>query len=104
MRWFRRKADPSCFLVPSSPNLVPLDVIKGAGSEHIPLPEGQNATVADFHSIRTKTADSPTWLTSGFYKITAGPPAPLHYTCEETKYILSGQLDILVSCLSPWHI
>ncbi|KAL2203594.1 hypothetical protein CC79DRAFT_1311454 [Sarocladium strictum] len=81
--------------MPDSPNLVPLDVIKGAGSEHIPLPEGQNATVADFHSIRTKTTDSPTWLTSGFYKITAGPPSPLHYTCEETKYILSGQLDIL---------
>jgi hypothetical protein len=33
-----------------SGNLVPLTVIKGAGHEFIPLPQGDNATVADFHT------------------------------------------------------
>ena len=33
-----------------SGNLVPLTIIKGAGHEFIPLPQGENATVADFHS------------------------------------------------------
>ncbi|RSM06000.1 hypothetical protein CDV31_009334 [Fusarium ambrosium] len=55
-----------------SANLVPLTIVKGAGHEFIPLPQGENATTADFHSIRTKTTDSPTHLTSGFYKIVAG--------------------------------
>ncbi|KAI7781867.1 uncharacterized protein LA080_014048 [Diaporthe eres] len=76
-------------------NLVPLTVVKGAGYEFIPLPQGENATVADFHSIRTKTTDSPSYFTSGFYKITAGPARPAHYTFEETKYVLSGQIDVL---------
>ena len=79
-----------------SSNLVPLTVVKGAGHEFIPLPKGENATVADFHSIRTKTTDSPTYLTSGFYRITAGPSRPASYNFEETKYILSGQIDVLV--------
>lgn len=84
-----------------SANLVPLTIVKGAGHEFIPLPQGENATTADFHSIRTKTTDSPTHLTSGFYKIVAGKARPAHYNFEETKYILSGQIDILVcqSCL-----
>lgn len=50
-----------------------------------------------FGRIRTKTTDSPTYFTSGFYKITAGPARPANYTFEETKYVLSGQIDILVS-------
>jgi len=79
-----------------SNNLVPLTVIKGAGHEFIPLPQGENATTADFHSIRTKT-ESPAHFTSGFYKIEAGPQRPAHYTFEETKYVLSGQIDVLVS-------
>lgn len=79
-----------------SSNIVPLTIIKGAGQEFIPLPNGENATTADFHSIRTKTADSPSHLTSGFYKITAGPERPASYTFEETKYVLSGQIDVLV--------
>lgn len=29
---------------------VPLTIVKGAGHEFIPLPNGENATVADFHS------------------------------------------------------
>lgn len=78
-----------------SANLVPLTVIKGAGHEFIPLPQGENATTADFHSIRTKT-ESPAYVTSGFYKIEAGPQRPAHYTFEETKYVLSGQIDVLV--------
>lgn len=79
-----------------SGNLVPLTVIKGAGHEFIPLPRGENATTADFHSIRTKTG-SPAHITSGFYKIEAGPQRPAHYNFEETKYVLSGQIDVLVS-------
>ena len=80
-----------------SNNLVPLTVIKGAGHEFIPLPQGENATTADFHSIRTKT-ESPAHFTSGFYKIEAGPARPAHYNFEETKYVLNGQIDVLV-CL-----
>jgi hypothetical protein len=83
--------------------LVPLTVIKGAGSEFIPLPAGQNATVADFHSIRTDTKDTPSYFTSGFYKIEAGPSRPAHYDFEETKYILQGQIDILV-CINVFSI
>ena len=78
-----------------SGNLVPLTIIKGAGHEFIPLPQGENATVADFHSIRTNTKDTPSYFTSGFYKIEAGPARPAHYNFEETKYILNGQIDIL---------
>jgi hypothetical protein len=78
-----------------SNNLVPLTVIKGAGHEFIPLPQGENATTADFHSIRTKT-ESPAHITSGFYKIEAGPARPAHYNFEETKYVLNGQIDVLV--------
>lgn len=78
-----------------SGSLVPLTVIKGAGHEFIPLPQGENATTADFHSIRTKT-ESPAYFTSGFYKIEAGPARPAHYTFEETKYVLNGQVDVLV--------
>lgn len=81
-----------------SSNIVPLTVIKGAGHEFIPLPEGENAVTADFHSIRTKT-ESPAYFTSGFYKIEAGPERPASYTFEETKYVLSGQIDILVCSL-----
>ena len=82
-----------------SSNLVPLTIIKGAGHEFIPLPQGQNATTADFHSVRTKTTESPAHITSGFYKIEAGPQRPAHYNFEETKYVLSGQIDVLV-CFS----
>ncbi|EUC50387.1 hypothetical protein COCMIDRAFT_82044, partial [Bipolaris oryzae ATCC 44560] len=82
----------------SSFPLVPLTIIKGAGHEFIALPKGDNATVADFHTTQTRTTStstSPTTLTSGFYKITAGPPKPASYTFEESKYVLSGQIDVL---------
>lgn len=84
------------YLLKVSSSAVPLTVIKGAGHEYIPLPAGENATVADFHSIRTNTTDSPSHLTSGFYKIEAGPAKPAAYNFEETKYVLSGQIDVLV--------
>ncbi|KAF4994617.1 hypothetical protein FGRMN_5662 [Fusarium graminum] len=85
-----------------SGNLVPLTVIKGAGHEFIPLPQGENATTADFHSIRTKT-ESPAHITSGFYKIEAGPERPAHYNFEETKYVLSGQIDVLDEATGITH-
>ncbi|CAD0105758.1 unnamed protein product, partial [Aureobasidium uvarum] len=86
-----------------SGDLVPLTIIKGAGHEYIPFPSGENATVADFHSIRTNTTDTPSYLTSGFYKIASGKPYPLHYTCEETKYVISGQIDVLDEATGVTH-
>ncbi|CAG7944664.1 unnamed protein product [Penicillium salamii] len=83
-------------------NLVPLTVIKGASHEFIPLPQGENATTADFHSIRTKT-ESPAHFTSGFYKIEAGPARPAHYNFEETKYVLNGQIDVLDEATGITH-
>ncbi|KAF2846611.1 hypothetical protein T440DRAFT_432277, partial [Plenodomus tracheiphilus IPT5] len=86
-----------------SNQLVPLTIIKGAGHEFIPLPQGENATVADFHTIRTKTTPTPSHLTSGFYKITAGPARPAAYDFEETKYVLSGQIDVLDEATGITH-
>ncbi|THW37966.1 hypothetical protein D6D22_06974 [Aureobasidium pullulans] len=83
--------------------LVPLTIIKGASQEFIPFPTGENATVADFHSIRTSTTYSPSYLTSGFYKIEKGKAYPLHYTCEETKYVISGQIDVLDEATGVTH-
>ncbi|KAJ1717842.1 hypothetical protein NYO67_196 [Aspergillus flavus] len=94
------QGDPTSQCVSS--DLVPLTVIKGAGHEFIPLPKGENATTADFHSIRTQT-ESPAYFTSGFYKIEAGPQRPAHYTFEETKYVLSGQIDVLDEATGITH-
>jgi uncharacterized cupin superfamily protein len=116
------------FLVPQN---VPLTIIKGAGHEFIPIPQGESAIVADFHSyvahffifhrtyplipstcfiqlishsIRTQTTDSPAYLTSGFYKIQAGPTRDIpQYTYEETKYVLSGQIDVLDEATGITH-
>jgi len=79
-----------------SSNLVPLTVYKGAGHEHIPFAAGSPHITADFHSIRTKT-EAPAYVTSGFYKVEAGPKLSAHYAFEEAKYVLSGQIDVLVS-------
>ena len=65
-----------------SSNLVPLTVYKGAGHEHIPFVAGSPHITADFHSIRTKT-DAPAYVTSGFYKVEAGPKLSAHYAFEE---------------------
>jgi hypothetical protein len=51
-----------------SQKYVPLTIIKGAGHEYIPIPEGESAIVADFHSYvnhiicifpRPKAHDNP---------------------------------------------
>lgn len=57
----------------------------------------------DISRIRTQTIDSPSYLTSGFYKIEAGPAKPLHYACEETKYVISGQIDVLDEATGITH-
>lgn len=83
---------------------VPLTVVKGAGFEHIPFAAANSSSTlaglphitADFHSIRTKT-DSPAYITSGFYKVEAGPALNANYGFEEAKYVLQGQIDVFVS-------
>ncbi|KAL5385719.1 hypothetical protein DPSP01_004504 [Paraphaeosphaeria sporulosa] len=87
-----------------SQRAVPLTVIKGAGHEYIPIPEGESAIVADFHSVRTETKDNPSYLTSGFYRIQPGPTRNIpSYTYEETKYVLSGQIDVLDEATGVTH-
>ena len=54
-----------------------------------------SSSPSNSNSIRTQTKDTPSYFTSGFYKIEAGPARAAHYTFEETKYILNGQIDIL---------
>lgn len=82
----------------SSSALVPLTVYKGAGHEHVPFAaNGSPHITADFHSIRTKT-EAPAYVTSGFYKVEAGPKLSAHYAFEEAKFVLSGQIDVYVSC------
>ncbi|KAF3042010.1 hypothetical protein E8E11_005961 [Didymella keratinophila] len=91
-------------LTPAVPSAVPLTVIKGAGHEHIPIPAGETAIVADFHSIQTQTKDNPTYLTSGFYRIQPGPTRDIPaYTYEETKYVLQGQIDVLDEATGVTH-
>lgn len=80
-----------------SNNLVPLTIIKGAGHEHIPIPEGDCAIVADFHSIKSQRTDSTPYLTTGFYRVVPGPTRYGSYDYEETKYVLKGQIDVTVS-------
>ncbi|KAJ5239004.1 hypothetical protein N7468_003623 [Penicillium chermesinum] len=93
-RWKRLPARAALTIGSIVSGLVPLTVIKGAGHEFIPLPQGENAITADFHFIRTQT-ESPAHITSGFYKIESGPERPAHYNFEETKYVLNGQIDVL---------
>ena len=86
-----------------SGNIVPLTVIKGAGYEHIPFAAANSSSTlaglphitADFHSIQTKT-DAPAYVTSGFYKVEAGPVLNAHNAFEEAKYVLQGQIDVFV--------
>jgi hypothetical protein len=94
----------SPILTHTVPSAVPLTVIKGAGHEHIPIPAGESAIVADFHSIQTQTKDNPTYLTSGFYRIQPGPTRDIPaYTYEETKYVLQGQIDVLDEATGVTH-
>ncbi|TIA44027.1 hypothetical protein D6C83_06041 [Aureobasidium pullulans] len=62
-----------------------------------------NAGQIKDEDIRTSTTDSPSYLTSGFYKIEKGKAYPLHYTCEETKYVISGQIDVLDEATGVTH-
>lgn len=83
-----------------STKVTPLTVIKGAGHESIPIPQGATATLADFHTTQTKT-NSPAHITSGFYRIIAGPARSAAYDYEESKYVLSGQINVLVCQYTP---
>ncbi|KAK3621741.1 hypothetical protein LTR56_022633 [Elasticomyces elasticus] len=94
----------SAYRLSVSLKAVPLTIIKGAGQEFIPIPEGESAIVADFHSVRTQTTSSPTHLTSGFYRIRAGPTRDIPtYDYEESKYVLDGQIDILDEATGITH-
>ncbi|CAH0042959.1 unnamed protein product [Clonostachys rhizophaga] len=83
--------------------IVPITVVRGAGAEFIPIPENSCAIVADFHTTRTKATESPTHITSGFYKITPGAPRTAVYDYEESKYVLNGQIDILDEATGKTH-
>ena len=72
-------------------------MIKGAANETLPLPNGQNAALGDIFSAATETKHSKCLLTSGFYRIEKGAPRPANYDYEESKMILRGEIDILVS-------
>ncbi|KAJ5143009.1 uncharacterized protein N7515_001796 [Penicillium bovifimosum] len=52
--------------------------------------------------MRTAT-ESPAHITSGFYKIEAGPERPATYTYEETKYVLSGEIDVFDEATGITH-
>lgn len=83
-----------------SNNIVPLTIIKGAGHEHIPIPEGECAIIADFHSVKSQSSHSTPYLTTGFYRVVPGPTRFGAYDYEETKYVLKGQIDITVRAQS----
>lgn len=80
----------------SNNKIVPLTIIKGAGHEHIPIPEGECAIIADFHSIKSQSSHSTPYLTTGLYRVVPGPTRYGEYDYEETKYVLKGQIDITV--------
>ncbi|KAJ5447933.1 Ethanolamine utilization EutQ [Penicillium cf. griseofulvum] len=86
----------------SNTTSFPLLLSKAPATSLYPSPQGENATTADFHSIRTKT-ESPAHFTSGFYKIEAGPERPASYNFEETKYVLNGQIDVLDEATGITH-
>lgn len=80
----------------SNNKIVPLTIIKGAGHEHIPIPEGECAIIADFHSVKSQSSHATPYLTTGFYRVVPGPTRYGVYDYEETKYVLKGQIDITV--------
>ncbi|KAF1974710.1 hypothetical protein BU23DRAFT_588825 [Bimuria novae-zelandiae CBS 107.79] len=89
---------------------VPLTVVKGAGYEHIPFAAANSSSTlaglphitADFHSVRTKTK-APAYITSGFYKVEAGPVLKANYAFEEAKYVLQGQIDVFDEATGVTH-
>jgi uncharacterized cupin superfamily protein len=55
-------------------------------------------------SIRTQTTDSPTYITSGFYRVQAGPVRDIpQFESEESKYVLNGQIDVLDEATGIMH-
>ncbi|RBR25050.1 uncharacterized protein FIESC28_02174 [Fusarium coffeatum] len=87
----------------SNNKIVPLTIIKGAGHEHIPIPEGECAIIADFHSVKSQSAHSTPYLTTGFYRVVPGPTRYGEYDYEETKYVLKGQIDITDEATGKTH-
>ncbi|WWC88930.1 uncharacterized protein L201_003845 [Kwoniella dendrophila CBS 6074] len=84
--------------------LVPLTVIKGASHANLPLMAGENAGLGDILETRTKTKEEKgTFVTSGFYRIVAGPARPAHYAYEEAKLVLRGEIDILDEATGITH-
>jgi hypothetical protein len=63
-----------------SQKAVPLTIIKGAGNEYIPIPEGESAIVADFHSYVSSPKNiipiphSPTKILLTPYLVSAPKP------------------------------
>ncbi|KAH7174118.1 uncharacterized protein B0J16DRAFT_387943 [Fusarium flagelliforme] len=90
-------------LAKDSEPIVPLTIIKGAGHEHIPIPEGECAIIADFHSVKSQSAHSTPYLTTGFYRVVPGPTRYGEYDYEETKYVLKGQIDITDEATGKTH-
>ncbi|KOS37010.1 hypothetical protein ACN38_g12219 [Penicillium nordicum] len=86
-----------------SNKIVPLTIIKGAGHEHIPIPEGDCAIIADFHSIKSQSSHSTPYLTTGLYRVVPGPTRYGAYDYEETKYVLKGQIDITDEATGKTH-
>jgi ethanolamine utilization protein EutQ (cupin superfamily) len=71
---------------------------------HLPTPQSPRQPCLTVTSIRTQTTDSPTYLTSGFYRIKAGPTRNIPtYDYEETKYVLNGQIDVLDEATGVTH-
>ncbi|RGP76918.1 ethanolamine utilization [Fusarium longipes] len=87
----------------SNNKIVPLTIIKGAGHEHIPIPEGECAIIADFHSIKSQSSHATPYLTTGFYRVVPGPTRYGEYDYEETKYVLKGQIDITDEATGKTH-
>ncbi|WVW81089.1 hypothetical protein I302_103080 [Kwoniella bestiolae CBS 10118] len=82
---------------------VPLTIIKGASHAHLPLPQGENGTVGDILELQTNTKDEKCYITSGFYRIVAGPARPATYDFEEAKLVLRGEIDILDEATGVAH-
>ena len=71
---------------------------------HLSIPESPSYPCLTHTSIRTQTKDSPSYLTSGFYRIKAGPTRNIPtYDYEETKFVLNGQIDVLDEATGVTH-
>ncbi|CAI7591335.1 unnamed protein product [Penicillium viridicatum] len=103
LRFNRRRLESVLTSLVSNNKIVPLTIIKGAGHELIPIPEGECAIIADFHSIKSQSSHSTPYLTTGFYRVVPGPTRYGEYDYEETKYVLKGQIDITDEATGKTH-